>query len=72
MSTDDPLQAPHARGRQVLPVDPSEDELARHWGLTPADLARVSPLPHAHTVPSGSYFQSPRRRTGLAPEPVMA
>jgi Tn3 transposase DDE domain len=36
------------------------------------DLARISPLPHAHTVPSGSYFQSPRRRTGLAPDPVMA
>jgi len=36
------------------------------------DLARVSPLAHAHVVPSGSYFQSPRRRAGLAPEPVMA
>jgi TnpA family transposase len=35
-----------------------------------ADLARVSPLAHAHVVPNGSYFQSPRRRT--APEPVMA
>jgi TnpA family transposase len=36
------------------------------------DLARVSPLAHAHTIPSGSYFQSPRRRAGIAPEPVMA
>ena len=36
------------------------------------DLARVSPLAHAHVVPSGSYFQSPRRRAGSAPEPVMA
>ena len=36
------------------------------------DLARVSPLLHAHTVPSGSYFQSPRRRSDLAPEPVIA
>jgi TnpA family transposase len=36
------------------------------------DLARVSPLAHAHVVPSGSYFQSPRRRAGLAPEPIMA
>jgi len=37
-----------------------------------ADLARVSPLAHAHVIPSGSYFQSPRRRAELAPEPVMA
>ncbi len=36
------------------------------------DLARVSPLAHAHTIPSGSYFQSPRRRADIAPEPVMA
>ena len=36
------------------------------------DLARVSPLAHAHTIPSGSYFQSPRRRSGIAPEPVTA
>jgi len=36
------------------------------------DLARVSPLAHAHAVPSGTYFQSPRRRAGIAPEPVMA
>ncbi len=36
------------------------------------DLARVSPLAHAHVIPSGSYFQSARRRAGLAPEPVMA
>ena len=36
------------------------------------DLARVSPLAHAHVIPSGSYFQSPRRRADIAPEPVMA
>ncbi|MGH7122127.1 MAG: Tn3 family transposase [Acetobacteraceae bacterium] len=36
------------------------------------DLARVSPLLHAHTVPSGSYFQSPRRRSDLMPESVLA
>ncbi len=34
------------------------------------DLARVSPLIHAHVIPNGSYFQSPRRRTGAIPEPV--
>lgn len=36
------------------------------------DLARVSPLLHTHTVPSGSYFQSPRRRSDPAPELVTA
>jgi len=36
------------------------------------DLARVSPLAHAHTIPSGSYFQSPRRRADIAPEAVPA
>ena len=36
------------------------------------DLARVSPLAHAHVIPNGSYFQSPRRRAETAPEPVMA
>ena len=36
------------------------------------DLARVSPLAHAHTIPSGSYFQSPRRRAEISPEPVVA
>ena len=35
------------------------------------DLARVSPLAHAHVIPSGSYFQSPRRRAEAAPEPVL-
>ncbi len=34
------------------------------------DLARVSPLAHAHVIPNGSYFQSPRRRAAAAP--VMA
>jgi hypothetical protein len=36
------------------------------------DLARVSPLVHAHVIPSGSYFQSPRRRAEMVPEGVMA
>jgi hypothetical protein len=36
------------------------------------DLARVSPLAHAHVIPNGSYFQSPRRRTGAVPETAMA
>jgi TnpA family transposase len=36
------------------------------------DLARVSPLAHAHVIPNGSYFQSPRRRAETAPEPAMA
>ncbi len=31
------------------------------------DLARVSPLAHAHVIPNGSYFQSPRRRAAAAP-----
>jgi hypothetical protein len=35
--------------------------------ITDADLARVSPLAHAHTIPNGSYFQSPRRRAGITP-----
>lgn len=35
------------------------------------DLARVSPLAHAHVIPNGSYFQSPRRHAAPAPEPVM-
>lgn len=36
------------------------------------DLARVSPLAHAHVIASGSYFQSPRRRAGVVPELVPA
>lgn len=36
------------------------------------DLARVSPLAHAHVIPNGSYFQSPRLRAAPAPEPAMA
>ena len=36
------------------------------------DLARASPLAHAHVIPNGSSFQSPRRRAEAAPEPVMA
>ena len=35
------------------------------------DLARVSPLLHAHITPNGSYFQSPRIRTVLVPEPSL-
>jgi hypothetical protein len=31
------------------------------------DLARVSPLLHAHITPNGSYFQSPRVRTAHVP-----
>src|SRR5690349_4827702 len=42
MSTDDPLSVLHARRRRALLADPSEDELARHWSLTPADLAEVA------------------------------
>lgn len=30
-----------ARRRRALPPDPSEDELARHWSLTPSDLAEI-------------------------------
>ena len=36
------------------------------------DLARVSPPMHAHVIPNGSYFQSPRQRAAPAPEPAMA
>jgi hypothetical protein len=37
MSTDEPTGAnPQTRRRIALPADPSEDELARHWSLTPA------------------------------------
>ena len=31
-----------ARRRLAVPADPSEDELARHWSLTPADLAVIA------------------------------
>jgi hypothetical protein len=41
-------------------------------GVADEELARVSPLAHAHVIPNGSYFQSPRRRAQAAPEPVMA
>jgi hypothetical protein len=41
MPTDDDLwQTP--RRRIILPHAPSEDELARNWNLTPADLAEIS------------------------------
>jgi hypothetical protein len=26
----------------MLPADPSEDDLAQHWSLTPADLAVIA------------------------------
>ena len=32
------------------------------------DLARVSPLLHAHITPNGSYFQSPRPQAAPATE----
>jgi TnpA family transposase len=38
MPTADP---PQARRRAVLPGEPSEDELARDWSLTPADLIEI-------------------------------
>jgi hypothetical protein len=54
-----------------LLVGASADRTAGN-NITDEDLARVSLLAHAHTIPNGSYFQSPRRRSGIAPEPVMA
>jgi hypothetical protein len=43
MSTDDPqATAPQARRRLPIPDNPSEDELAQHWSLTPADLAVIA------------------------------
>lgn len=43
MSTDDPSAATTpARRRIAVPADPSEDELARHWSLTPADLVVIT------------------------------
>jgi Domain of unknown function (DUF4158) len=42
MSTDDDLpETICPRWRLVLPAEPSEDELARHWSLTPADLIEI-------------------------------
>ncbi|WP_148294290.1 Tn3 family transposase, partial [Azospirillum sp. B506] len=34
------------------------------------DITRVSPLLHAHIIPNGSYFQSPRRQSVLTEEVV--
>jgi len=34
------------------------------------DIARVSPLLHAHITPNGSYFPSPRRQAVASPELV--
>ena len=43
MSTDDDLlRMPRPRRRVVPPNDPSEDELARDWDLTAADLAEIN------------------------------
>jgi TnpA family transposase len=43
MSMDDPAAAAtRIRRRTPLPLDPSEDELARHWSLTPSDLAVIA------------------------------
>jgi hypothetical protein len=43
MSIDDDLgQTPRLRRRIALPSEPTEDELARNWSLTPADLAEIS------------------------------
>src|SRR3954454_24952138 len=42
MSTDDDLpETVCPRWRPVLPAEPSEDELARHWSLIPADLIEI-------------------------------
>src|SRR5271155_3065022 len=43
MSTDDDLPPAARTSRRIaLPPDPDKDELARHWSLTPADLAAVN------------------------------
>ncbi len=42
MSIDDDLkQTTRPRRRIVLPSEPTEDELARNWGLVPADLLEI-------------------------------
>jgi hypothetical protein len=43
MSTDDDLsRAARTRRHSMLPADPSEDELARHWTLTPDDRTEIA------------------------------
>jgi hypothetical protein len=43
MSIDDASGATiQNRRRTAMPTDPSEDELAQHWSLTPADLAVIA------------------------------
>jgi hypothetical protein len=43
MSTDDAVpQTPRMRRRIAPPAEPDEDELARNWSLTPADLTEIS------------------------------
>ena len=42
MSMDDPPTAETLYRRRPVPADPDEDELARHWSLTPVDLAVVA------------------------------
>lgn len=42
MSTVDPHPGTPFRHRIGTPADPSEDELAQHWSLSPEDLLEVS------------------------------
>ena len=42
MSMDNSPGATAQIRRRMAPADPSEDELARHWGLTPADLTMIA------------------------------
>ena len=42
MSMDDPSATMAQARRRPVPADPSEDELARHWSLTSADLAVIA------------------------------
>ena len=42
----------------AVPADPSEDELAQHWSLTPADLAVIAECRGADHL---------SRQLGLAP-----
>jgi len=63
---------------RAIPAAPPTSAAEPGWmaaflaSLAHDDLARVSPLMHAHVIPNGSYFQSPRQRAGAAAEPVMA